>query len=72
MNYHPAHLTQPGLARITVEAADEETALAVAHRLIACHNLTGASAPFRVPGQEGACVRLYGDAVPLSLATVDE
>ncbi|MEV6758267.1 DUF6207 family protein [Streptomyces sp. NPDC051214] len=61
MTYRPAHLPQPGLTRITVEAANEETALAVAHRLITCHNLTGASAPFRVPRQEGACMRLYGD-----------
>ncbi|MFF9896825.1 DUF6207 family protein [Streptomyces longispororuber] len=48
MSLRPAHLLQPGLARITVEAADELTALAVAQRLIDRHNLTGASAP--VPG----------------------
>ncbi|MEV6758435.1 DUF6207 family protein [Streptomyces sp. NPDC051214] len=65
MTRPPAHLVHSGLARITVEAADEQTALAVAHRLVACHNLTGASEPFRVPGQEGISVRMYGDAVPL-------
>ncbi|MFI8932455.1 DUF6207 family protein [Streptomyces sp. NPDC053474] len=66
MNRLPAHLTQPGLARLTVEATDEDTVLAVAGRLIACHNLTGASEPYRVPGEDGVRVQLYGDAVPLA------
>ncbi|MGW7276486.1 DUF6207 family protein [Streptomyces sp. NPDC054864] len=53
----------PGLARTTVAAPDEQTALAVAHRLIAGHNLTGASDPYRVPGED---VCLYGGAEFLS------
>ncbi|MFI8930649.1 DUF6207 family protein [Streptomyces sp. NPDC053474] len=65
MSSRPAHLSLPGMARITVEAADEQTALAVARRLIACHNLTG-PAVFRVPGEEGARVQMYGDATPLT------
>ncbi|WP_413251841.1 DUF6207 family protein [Streptomyces spectabilis] len=55
----------PGLARITVEAADEQAALAVARRLITCHHLTDASAVFRVPGEGGVRVQMYGDATPL-------
>ncbi|MBB5109448.1 DUF6207 family protein [Streptomyces spectabilis] len=66
MSSRPAHLVLPGMARITVEAADEQAALAVARRLIACHNLTGASAVFRVPGEDGVRVQMYGDATPLA------
>jgi hypothetical protein len=66
MNSHPVYLDHPGLARITVTAADEQTALAVAHRLIASHNLTSATQPYRVPGEDGVLVCVYGDAEPLS------
>ncbi|MFD0555240.1 DUF6207 family protein [Streptomyces rectiviolaceus] len=38
MTSRSVYLNHPGLARITVAAADEQTALAVAHRLIAGHN----------------------------------
>ncbi|MEU5958753.1 DUF6207 family protein [Streptomyces sp. NPDC047525] len=65
MTPRPVYLNHPGLARITVAAADEQTALAVAHRLIDRHNLTGASAPYRVPGEDGVHVCMYGDAAPL-------
>lgn len=65
MTHRPAHLTQPQLARLTVAAADEQTALAVAQRLIACHNLTGPSALYRIPGEDGVHVQMYGDAQPL-------
>ncbi|MFK4071954.1 DUF6207 family protein [Streptomyces sp. NPDC029674] len=65
MTSRPAHLSVPGLAQIIVESADAETALAVAYRLIARHNLTGPSDLYRVPGEDGVRVRMYGDAVPL-------
>ncbi|WP_411138428.1 DUF6207 family protein [Streptomyces sp. C10] len=65
MTQRPAHLSQPGLARITVEAADESTALTIAYRLIERRNLTGLSAPYRVPDEEGVRVAMYGDGTPL-------
>ncbi|WP_329112869.1 DUF6207 family protein [Streptomyces sp. NBC_01465] len=65
MSPRPAYLSQPGLARITVQSADEETTLAVAWSLVSGRNLTGPSAPYRVPGEEGVWAYLYGDASPL-------
>lgn len=65
MTHRPAHLTQTGLARITVEAVDESTALTIAYRLIARSNMSGPSEPYRVPGEEGVRVAMYGDGIPL-------
>ncbi|MFH8492275.1 DUF6207 family protein [Streptomyces longisporoflavus] len=53
---HSAHLTQPGLARITVHSADAETAGAVAYAIAAHLNATGPSEPYRIPGEAGMCV----------------
>ncbi|MEU6680980.1 DUF6207 family protein [Streptomyces sp. NPDC046925] len=61
---HSAHLTQPGLARITVHSADAETANAVAYAIAAHLNATGPSEPYRVPGEAGVCVSQYGYAQP--------
>lgn len=61
------HLTQPGIARITIHALDEETAIAVGFALAEHSNLTGPSAPYRVPGEDGVYVRMYG-----STLSVDE
>ncbi|WP_353963807.1 DUF6207 family protein [Streptomyces mirabilis] len=58
------HLTQPGTARITIHALDEETAVAVGFALAEYSNVTGPSAPYRIPGEDGVCVRMYGSTLP--------
>ncbi|MGW4985114.1 DUF6207 family protein [Streptomyces mirabilis] len=58
------HLTQPGTARITIHALDEETAVAVGFALAERSNVTGPSAPYRIPGEDGVCVRMYGSTSP--------
>jgi len=56
--------TIPGHVSLTIEAADETTAHAMAQQLAACHNLTGPSAPWRVPGEDGVRIRLHGHLEP--------
>ncbi|MGW4994931.1 DUF6207 family protein [Streptomyces mirabilis] len=52
------HLAQPGIARITIHALDEETAVAVGFALAEHSNVTGPSAPYRIPGKDGVCAAL--------------
>ncbi|WPO76223.1 DUF6207 family protein [Streptomyces sp. KN37] len=63
MSYE-AHLTQPGLARITIHSADIDTVNAVAYAIAAHLNATGPSQPHRVPGEAGFCVGQYAHAQP--------
>ncbi|RVU15861.1 hypothetical protein EOT10_37675 [Streptomyces antnestii] len=59
------HQNVPGHVSVTIAGADETTVLAFAQALSACHNVTGPTDPFRVPGEPGVRVHVYGhtDAV---------
>ncbi|WP_442816419.1 DUF6207 family protein [Streptomyces sp. NBC_01304] len=58
------HLEQPGLTRITVEGADEETVLAIAHALTACHNISGPLPSRPIPGEERVHTWMYAHTEP--------
>ncbi|MFZ3557153.1 DUF6207 family protein [Streptomyces sp. BH055] len=59
------HEIEPGHVSITIAAADEATAAAMAEALNRCHNVTGPSDPYRVPGVPGVRVHLYGHTDPV-------
>ncbi|MFF3645554.1 DUF6207 family protein [Streptomyces sp. NPDC002564] len=53
------HLTEPGLARITIHSADAYTVMTLAYAMAAHFNATGPSDPHSVPGEEGVAVTLH-------------
>lgn len=57
--------TVPGHVSLVIEAADEATAHAMAAELAACHNVTGPTALWRVPGEDGVRIRLHGHLEPV-------
>ncbi|MFE2990625.1 DUF6207 family protein [Streptomyces sp. NPDC059262] len=58
-NYSRAHIS------VTIAGADETTVIAFAQSLIRCHNVTGPSPVFRVPGEAGVHVHVYGHTDPV-------
>ncbi|GAA3108407.1 DUF6207 family protein [Streptomyces rectiviolaceus] len=64
MSTRHLHLTQPGLARITIQSADPETVTALAYTIAAHLNATGPSEPHHLPGEDGVAVTLYASTHP--------
>ncbi|MFE0058761.1 DUF6207 family protein [Streptomyces sp. NPDC059003] len=58
------HEHEPGHVSITIAGADEQTVRDMAVALSRCHNVTGPSAPWRVPGVPGVRVHVYGHTDP--------
>ncbi|TGB03226.1 DUF6207 family protein [Streptomyces sp. MZ04] len=58
------HLHEPGHVSVIIHGADEETVTAFARALAVCHNVTDPSSPWRVPGQPGVHVQVYGHTDP--------
>ncbi len=59
MNTRHLHLTEPGLARITIHSADAVTVTTIAYAIAAHLNATGPSDPHPVPGEDGVAVPLH-------------
>lgn len=59
MNTRTAHLTQPGLAQVTIHSADAATVHAVAYAIAAHLNATGPTDVYRIPGEDGVMVSQY-------------
>lgn len=58
MTSREPHLSEPGLARITIHAADARTATTLAYAIAAHLNATGPSEPHAVPGEDGVAVTM--------------
>ncbi|MFE6165979.1 DUF6207 family protein [Streptomyces sp. NPDC056486] len=54
---------------ITIHGADDATATTMAEALSRCHTIIGPSRPYRIPGEPGVRVHVYGHTDP---ADVDE
>lgn len=50
----------PGCVSVVIEGCDEQTVLAMAGQLAACHNISGPLKVWRTPGVDGVQVRLAG------------
>ncbi|MFF3547489.1 DUF6207 family protein [Streptomyces platensis] len=61
MKISEEHLSEPGLVVIDITAADEATATEAAAALSGLWLSSGASAPWRTPGEAGVTVRAYAD-----------
>ncbi|MEU1117328.1 MULTISPECIES: DUF6207 family protein [unclassified Streptomyces] len=64
MTSQGAHLTHPGLARITVHSADATTVNAVAHAIADHLNATSPTDPEPLPDEGGVVVHQYVYATP--------
>ncbi|CAM5678771.1 hypothetical protein SALBM135S_09207 [Streptomyces alboniger] len=59
MSHSNLHLTEPGLARITIHSADTHTVTTLAYAIAAHVNATGPSEPYGIPGEGGVAVTLH-------------
>lgn len=62
MNHRELHLTEPGLARITIHSADARTVTTLGYAIAAHLNATGPTEPHPVPGEDGVAVTLHAYA----------
>lgn len=58
------HLTEPGLARITIHSADPNTVTTLAYAIAAHLNATGPSEPHHLPDEDGIAVTLHAYTHP--------